>query len=211
MDSSIAAGAATIDIATLMALILSAVSAIAAIAAVIASLHVHYKDGLPSLVVYLYHNRDQGTTELVLANVGKGVARNVQIRGLDESFVQTSLLKSVNRSFAFRGVSCLAPGVELRTVVVAGTQGVKECEGKRCEVTLTYEEAGFMRKSRKSECPFSLGYEDLAHSVYAISDLHRIRQELEKERKAAEKMLAVEKRIAASLENLVDSASEQDV
>lgn len=110
MDSCVAAGVATIDIATLMALILSAVSAIAAIAAVIASLHVHYKDGLPSLVVYLYHNRDQGATELVLANVGKGVARNVQIRGLDESFVQASLLKSVNRSFAFRGVSCLAPG-----------------------------------------------------------------------------------------------------
>lgn len=181
--------------------IFGAASTFAAVAAVLVSLRIHHDEGRPSLVLYLVQIRDQRTVELVLANVGKGVARNIYIENFKEDFVEASLRSIIKECFVFKGISCLAPGVELRTVIAAGADGVKECELRECDVKVVYEEDGFILGRRTVKYPFHLRYKDCLNSIYTVSDFHYIRRDIEGVRKAIEKLANAEVRIAKSIES----------
>lgn len=157
-----------------LSLVISAISAAAAIAAVVVTYAIHYRDGLPSLILYLQYDCDHEAIEMVLANHGKGVARNVSIAGLEQTFVQEEFRSILRRSFLFRTTNYLAPGVELRTVVAAGN-GLRESEEKVCDVVLRYKERGFLFGLHETTCPFTLAYCDVLGTMHVRSDLREIK------------------------------------
>ncbi|HIT51220.1 MAG TPA: hypothetical protein IAA95_03290 [Candidatus Aveggerthella excrementigallinarum] len=76
-------------------------AAVAACAAIYVALYVSYRAELPDIVAYLEHDLDKAKIDLVVANLGKGVARNVEFKGVKKCLAQPSLQEPFSRSFVF--------------------------------------------------------------------------------------------------------------
>ncbi len=72
----------------------------------IVALYVDCDAKLPDVVAYLEHDRDHSCLNLVVKNVGKGVACNITINSFDYSIVDANMTSLLKQSFIKRGFPC---------------------------------------------------------------------------------------------------------
>ena len=157
--------------------IASVASCIAAISAVIVALYVNYQSKLPDIAVYIEHDRDHSSMYLVVKNFGKGIARNVKLKGFDYEMTTTDLRPSLKRSFIERGIPLLAPNAERNTVIQVGSE-IREHESDSCVVTISYSEDAFIGKSKTVKQEFTLDYYSFAGSIYTLTDVHEMKKQM---------------------------------
>ena len=158
----------------------TAVDALAAIAACVAiyvALYVSYRAELPDVVVYLEHNLDKTKIDLVVANLGRGVARNVTFKGVSQRLAHPSLREPFCRSFIFSGIPVLVPGASRRTTLVAGGEMTSMSDVSET-LTVSYSHKRMIRGIAREDEDFLLEYASFTGCVGTKSDLHLIAQSM---------------------------------
>lgn len=174
------------NIISIVSLIASCVSAIAAIAAIFAALYVSYRAELPDVILYLDHDQDHSSMNLILENFGKGVARDIKIDDFDPEMVQESFRDLVMNSFPNKGVSMLAPGSKRITALAVGEE-MKNLANKSCAAVISYAIPSwpFSNRIKRVESSFSLDYYSFSGSLYSQSDKHQMKVAVDKIAKSA--------------------------
>ena len=162
-------------------LVVELIGIAATIATVIVALYVCYRSERPEVVAYLDYDIDHSSVNFVVANVGKGVARDIVLAGFDFDLVEPAMREIVHHGFISNGIPLLVPGASRQTVVGAG-KSLKELQDARCVVTVSYQWNRRIGKGKKAE-DFVLDYYSFSGSLYTKSDLHEIKQSLEKSSK----------------------------
>ena len=122
----------------LVQLVVSAVSALAAVASVWVALYISRRSKWPDVVAYLEADRDSGTTDLVVRNIGDSPAYDVRVGfGVDYTLVQPVFQKGASGSFVRTGIPMLVPGSERRTTVFENCWG-SEHATDTCEVEVSF-------------------------------------------------------------------------
>lgn len=170
-----------------------ALSAVAAIAAVVVALYVCYRADRPDVVVYLEHSIDRTMVELVVANLGKGVARDVRFEGAGKELAQKEFQESFGRSFVRTGIPVLVPGGSRRTTLAAGN-GTTTMQDVAATVTISYLRKRAIRGHKRESEEFLLEYKSFVGSVGVRSDFHEMK-------------LGVQK-IAKSLDSIAESVKQ---
>lgn len=153
-------------------------AAVAACAAIYVALYVSYRAELPDIVAYLEHDLDKAKIDLVVANLGKGVARNVEFKGVKKCLAQPSLQEPFSRSSVFSGIPVLVPGASRRTTLAAGGK-MTDMSDVSATVSVSYScKRMFHGRKRESE-DFFLEYKSFTGCVGTKSDLHLIAKSLE--------------------------------
>lgn len=190
----------------LAGLIVNIFSVAAAILAVVVTLYVCYRNERPEVVAYLEYDIDHSSVNFVVANVGKGVARDIELTGFDFDLVQSGVMrKAVQHGFISNGIPLLVPGASRQTVVGAG-QSLKELQNARCVVTVSYQWNRRIGKGKKAE-DFVLDYYSFSGSLYTKSDLHEVKQSLEKSSKT---LAALQKNVSQIADAGTNVTRQQD-
>ena len=185
--------------------ILSLASVIAACAAVYVALYVSYRAELPQVVLYLEHDEDLSCVYIVAANLGKGVAWDIQFPGFDFTIVQDDNRDYAARSFLAKGIPVLVPGAKRRTIVAdSDMRGLADLSVRG---TLRYRQRRMFGRglSKPVDAPYVLDYYSFSGNLYTTSDMHTIAVSL----KNLDKQLSAvrtrdSKSIATSLKTIAD-------
>ena len=163
----------TVSVLDVIEAVGSWVSAIGAIVAIYVALYANYDAKTPQVVAFLEYDKDHGCMSFIVANYGKGVARNISISGFDSSLVLDGLMSNIERSFVYQGIPVLVPGASMETVVFAASEKKKIPEAS-ATVTVTYVCKGFPFGMKKVTDKFVIDYGSFSGSVHTDSDEHRI-------------------------------------
>ena len=164
------------ELVNLILAITAICSCLSAIAAVIVALYVNWDSKRPYVVCYLEHDSDHGMMNLVVANQGEGIAREIRIQEFDLSIVSSGLRDLAKRSFIVRGIPILVPQAHRATTVLAG-QDMKDHVDDAITITLSYLGRGFIKKEKEFKDEFMLDYYSFSGSLYTDSDLHAIKKD----------------------------------
>ena len=202
MDSLIAVGTL---LSNFFPEILSLVSVLAACAAVYVALYVNYRAELPQVVLYLEHDDDLSCMYIVAANLGKGVAWDIQFPDFDFTIVQDDNRDYAARSFLAKGIPVLVPGAKRRTIVADGD--MKGLADLSVSGTLRYRQRKMLGRGRSKpvEAPYVLDYYSFSGNLYTSSDMHAISTSLKNlDKKLSSVRTRDSKSIAESLRTIAD-------
>lgn len=156
-----------------VSLIVNVLTMLGTIAAVVVALCLYWAAQRPDVIAYLSHDRDNGCVFFIVENVGKGVARDIEIGYFDFGFVQEKYRDYVEqRSFLAKGIPVLVPGASRSTIILDGPE-IKDYSMVVSEVSLSYRRRCF-RRHKIEKVSFPLDYYSFSGSVYAKSDLHKM-------------------------------------
>lgn len=145
-----------------------------AIAAVFVSLYLYWAAQRPDIIAYLSHDRDNGCIVFEVKNLGKGVAKDVEIDIFDFDLVQDKYRDYVReRSFLTKGIPVLVPEAYRNTVLLDGPE-IKNFDSVVSQVSLSYKRKGLFGPKIEIRS-FPLDYYSFCGSFYKKSDLHALR------------------------------------
>lgn len=175
--------------------------AISAIVAIIVALYVNHDAHKPDVVAYLEHDRDHSAVNFVVANLGNGVARNINIDGFDMEMVMEPFKDVVNKSFAVNGIPVLTPGTSRSTTILAG-DAMRTFATRNSTVAVSYDLKRFPFGTKRAKDDFVLDYRSFAIALYTTNDIHEIKCSLERLAKSIEKMSQTQMALYASADSI---------
>ena len=147
---------------------------IAAVAAVIVSLYIHWDSSAPHVVIYLELDTDKNVTSLVVKNLGRAPAYDINFSGFDLEAADLPNRRYLEKCFLYRGIPMLVQGQSRRTVLASNRYALDNYEDRSFEVTLTYKKRTPLKKTRVISESFTLDFYSFAHTISVSSDLHDI-------------------------------------
>lgn len=155
------------------------VAAIISIASLWLAIWINHDAKMPQIAVSLEYDGDNRLVYLVVNNYGNGVARDIKFSDYDEEIFPEDFRPQIMKSFVKRGIPTLIPNAKRSTIVAGGNLDESLVE-LSSEITITYYVRGLFSKNKKVSERTILEYLSFAQSLYAYSDLKRIRKALEK-------------------------------
>lgn len=159
--------------------IVDVASAAAAITAVVVALYVSHRSERPDVIVYLEHSLDRTMVELVCANLGKGVARDISFKGIDVELVQKQHREQFEKSFVRTGIPVLVPGGSRRTAIAVGGS-LAAMKDVKAVATVSYYRKGMLCDRKREAEEFLLEYKSFSGNIGVKSDIHEMKLELQK-------------------------------
>ena len=162
------------------------ISCLGSIAAVFVALYVNYDVKRPTIVAFLRHDADHSCMDFIVVNQGNGVAYDIQIQGFDYALADEKFSTVIRESFITKGIPALIPGEQRKTTISAGVS-MGELADRSADVVVSFREKRFLFGWHRQTQVFTLDYYSFSKSLYPQSDLHQIKDGVQKIAKALAK------------------------